>query len=119
MKDNEYLKSLSNGNPFHIFKIMRIIVFMLFIGINCAFSNTYSQSATFSLNLKDSSIKEVFNEIENNSVFVFLFSDEILQKLEQKVNIKVQSLAIEKILDKLFESTDLSYVIHDKQVLVT
>ena len=119
MKDNEYLKSLSKGNLSHIFRVMRIIIFMLFISASCAFSNTYSQGKEFSMKLEKLSIREAFNQIENNSEFVFLFSDEILPELDQKININAQSSTIEEILNKLFESTDLTYVIHDRQVLIT
>ncbi len=119
MKDNEYLKLLSKGNLLHIFKVMRITIFMLLVSSACAFSNSYSQSTTLKLKLKESSIKEVFNQIENNSEFVFLFSDEISPELEQKVSIDMQSSTIDEVLKKLFEATNLTYVIRNRQILVT
>lgn len=119
MKDNEYVKSLSKDNYSHIFRVMRITIFTLFISANFAFSNTYSQQTHFSFKMKEKTIWEVFNQIENTSEYVFLFADELSPELEQKVSIKVEQSTLDKILDEVFQTTGLVYKINDRQVLIS
>lgn len=119
MKQNEYVKRIFADNFFHIFKVMRIVLVLIFLSVSGAFSNTYSQKTVFSFDFKERSIKEIFNAIEERSEFVFLFADDIAKDLEQRVNIRVEASTVDKILDEAFRPTNLAYTIKDRQVLIT
>lgn len=98
---------------------IKILTFFLILGINISATNsTYSQSTTISLNIKDKTLKEVFTEIENKSEFVFLYNDNTLDK-DKLVSISIISQTIDKILDKLFESTGIIYRISDRQIFIS
>jgi TonB-linked SusC/RagA family outer membrane protein len=62
-------------------------------------------------------VKEVLNEIEKNSEFIFFYSDDFLD-VNRKVSIKVQNQTINEVLDKLFMGTDNKYTIDDRQVFI-
>jgi hypothetical protein len=119
MKQNEYVKRIFADNFFHIFKVMRIVLVLIFLSVSGAFSNTYSQKTVFSFDFKERSIKEIFNAIEERSEFVFLFADDIAKDLEQRVNVRVEASTVDKILDEAFRPTNLAYTIKDRQVLIT
>lgn len=119
MKQNEYVKRIFADNLFHIFKVMRIVLVLIFWSVSGAFSNTWSQKTVFSFDFKEKSIKEIFNAIEERSEFVFLFADDIIQDLEQRVNVRVEASTVDKILDEAFKLTNLAYMINDRQVLIT
>lgn len=97
---------------------MRLTVLFLLIGIGVSMSAvTYSQT-TISLNLENKTIKEVFHEIEKNSEYIFFYYDEIID-VNRRVNIRMKNETIENILDKLFESTNNTYTIEDRQIFIS
>lgn len=100
-------------------KIMRITLFFSFLSILLINAETsYSQGTKLSLNLNSTSIKEVCNEIENKSDFIFVFSDNSERLINKKTNVKANSEEIEDILTSLFSDTGLSYKILDRQIVV-
>lgn len=98
---------------------MRLAILPLFIGIGLHISTlSYSQSKLLSLNLKDKTVKEVLHAIESNSDYIFFYFDEIVD-VERKVSIHVQEKPIREILDKLFEMTNNTYTIEERQIFIT
>lgn len=98
-------------------KIMRITLFFLFFCILFSSAkDSYSQEFTF--NLKSVTIKEVCREIEKNSDFIFVFSDNSEKMINKKVDIAVNSKNILEILNNIFSNTGLTYKILDKQIVV-
>lgn len=78
----------------------------------------YSQKTQISLNLTNKTLKEVFREIERNSEFVIFYYEGIVDS-GKRVKINVEGQTVDKILDKLFEGTDNTYNIVDKQIYIT
>ena len=89
----------------------------LFLFVFC-FLKSPAQSVTLSLNLKDKTIREVFDEIEKKSDFTIFYYDNVLD-IKRKVSINVTNQAIEKILDQLFVDTDNIYSITGKQIVIS
>jgi TonB-linked SusC/RagA family outer membrane protein len=87
------------------------------MGISFA-HNSYSQTISLSLNLKNKTIKEVFTEIEKKGEYIFLYNDETLDS-KRVVSINVENKTIDKILDKLFENTGNIYKISDRQIFIS
>ena len=71
---------------------------------------------TFSFTLRDTTIKDVFNYIEQHSEYVFLYATE--EGLSRTVNVSVKNKSVRKILDEVLEGTGLCYEIDGKQILV-
>ena len=78
----------------------------------------YSQKTQISLNLTNKTLKEVFKEIERNSEFVIFYYEGVVDA-NKRVKINVKQQTVDKILDKLFEGTDNTYNIVDKQIYIT
>lgn len=109
-------KNLHQKNPFLI--KMKFTFIFLILGINLSYAlNSYSQSTILSLRLKDKSIKEVLNEIEENSEFIFIYEDAL--DLKKRVSIDAKNENINTILDRLFKSTDIQYIISDRQIAIS
>lgn len=109
-------KNLHQKNSFLI--RMKFTFLFLILGINLSYAlNSYSQSTHLSLHLKDKSIKEVLHEIEKSSEFIFIYEDAL--DLNKKVSINAKSENIDIILDKLFASTDIKYMISDRQIAIS
>jgi TonB-linked SusC/RagA family outer membrane protein len=98
---------------------MRLLLIFLFIGIGASNATvTYSQSTQLSISLNNKSIKEVFDEIEKNSEYIFFYYDDVLD-INRIVSIHAKNKTVDKILDRLFESTDNTYVIDDRQIFIS
>ena len=95
-------------------RIMKLI--NLFI-IMVSAVESYSQTTQLSLNVKNSTLEEVFRLIEEQSEYVFFYSDEAVD-LHKRVSIQVKDQTIDKILDRLLEQTGNQYVVDDRQVFI-
>jgi TonB-linked SusC/RagA family outer membrane protein len=96
---------------------MRITFFFLFFCILfSSAANSFSQEFTF--NLKSASIREICKQIEKESDYVFVFSDNSEKTIDKKVNIEANSENVSEILDAVLSDTGLTYKILDKQIVV-
>lgn len=118
MKLNHYREKLCLKNFSRAFRIMKLTLLLLVLGIGSIFSNTYSQTTLLTLKARQVTIKEVMNIIERKSEFVFFLSSDLKKDISKKVNVNANGKTLDKILDELFENTDLSYKIKDRQVMV-
>jgi len=102
-----------------LFMIMKISAFLLFCCLVNIFAGpTYSQSTKISLNLKDATIEDVLNKIEDVSEFYFLFNQKLID-VNQKVNIEADKEPIKDILDHIFKNEGINFVVYDRQIILT
>ena len=97
---------------------MKLINLFVIVGI-CMVSavESYSQTTQLSLNVKNGTLEEVFKMIEEQSEYVFFYSDEAVD-LRKRVSIQIKDQTIDKILDQLLDQTGNKYVIDDRQVFI-
>lgn len=81
-------------------------------------SEAYSQTTKMTLQLKDVKVKEVLNQIENNSDFFFLYNSKLVD-VDRKVSADYNNEKIKDILGDLFNGTDVVYAVVDKQIVLT
>ena len=79
-------------------------------------NDAYSQSQKVSLSYRNVALKTVLKEIENQTKYTFLYSDEV--DTEKKVTFEIKDSDVEKALKSLFEGTDLGYNINDNYVVI-
>jgi TonB-dependent SusC/RagA subfamily outer membrane receptor len=102
-----------------VFKMVRLTVFCFLISLFQAMAiDTYSQMTRLSLNLRNESIEDVLKTIEDESDYFFLYNKDLI-KVEQKVDVTVEDETIKSILDNLFEGTDISYEVFDRQIVLS
>lgn len=99
-------------------KMKAILLFLcLQIGVSFA-SDTYLEKTLLSIHANDKSVKEVFEEIEKNTEFIIFYLDNVVD-LNRKVSVNVQDGQIENILDLLFENTNNTYAIKNRQIIIS
>ncbi|MDR1556544.1 MAG: SusC/RagA family TonB-linked outer membrane protein [Tannerellaceae bacterium] len=93
---------------------------MLLSGISVVWAdNAFSQETRLSFRLSDISIRQAIDEIEKNSDYVFVWTDNIDSEANRKVSVHVNEAGLGQILDSMFAGTRLAYrVLADKQVVV-
>lgn len=100
-----------------ILLIMRLTLFLMILSVFSAFSSSYAQKTKLSLKVQNSQVKEVLNEIENQSDFFFMYDNKQID-VERRVNLEINSLNIDQALQKLFEGTSTSYKVVNRQILL-
>ena len=103
-------------------RLIRVMKFFLLFAFltagSCFASEIYSQETSFSMNYENKTVKEVINEIENNSEFIFFYLDKSID-LNRKVSINVKDQKIDTILNQLFFGTENNYSISDRQIIIS
>lgn len=119
MKKKFYERILHEFGRFKkLYLIMRLSFIMLFVSSLSVIGNTYSQSTKFSFQLSNTTVKAVFQEIERNSEFIIVYSDDMID-VSREVSVKVTDANIEKILDQILKVTNNGYEIKDRQIVIT
>lgn len=115
-----YLSGVLHVPPRHKYVMRRVKTFiLLFMAGVCAISaNTvFSQKTTPQSNTV-LSIKDAIREIEKNTEYMFVFSDNLNSEVEKKVKVDLEEKSIETILENMLSGTPLTYRIIDKQVVI-
>ena len=98
---------------------VKLTIFFLFLCIGMSYANSgYSQETRMSLHTSNKSIKEIFSIIENQSDFVFFYSDNVIDA-NKKVSVSAKNETIGEILNKVFSFTNNTYVISGNQIYVS
>lgn len=79
--------------------------------------STYAEQTTLTVRMNNRTVKDVFSYIEKNSEFIFVYHGSNIN-LNRKVNVDVNNQTVESILKKMFEGTDIEYIINDRQIIV-
>lgn len=102
-----------------LWKIMRLSVFFLVLFVAQTFATaTYSQQTRLTFKLQNAKVIDVLSKIEDQSEFFFLFNQKLVD-VERPVSVEVKNESIDKILTKLFENTNVSYLVKDRQIILT
>ena len=96
---------------------LTILFFALFISQAMAISS-YSQSTRISVNLNNSTVKDVLMQIEKNSEYFFLYSNKYID-VERRVDVNMADRKITEILDEIFRGTNVKYNIKDRQIILS
>jgi len=82
---------------------------------------TVNLSATgfgqISLNAKDKSVKDVLEMLESETDYRFFYNDD-LKSIDKVVDLEVENQSINQLLDKMFESTEFTYLAMENNLIV-
>ncbi|MFV0482967.1 MAG: SusC/RagA family TonB-linked outer membrane protein [Bacteroidales bacterium] len=82
-----------------------------------ATGNSYSQETKLTLNVLNSSVKEVFDQIEESSEFILLYDENVVD-LDRKVSVRAENKTVKQILDQVFKGTSNTYKVYDRQIVI-
>jgi TonB-linked SusC/RagA family outer membrane protein len=78
----------------------------------------YSQSKRISLDLRNVTVEDALNTIEEQSEFYFLYNSKLID-VDRRVNVKAKNQLIFNILDGMFASTDVKYRVEERQIILS
>ncbi|TKG93881.1 SusC/RagA family TonB-linked outer membrane protein [Puteibacter caeruleilacunae] len=117
MKKKRTMLRFPRGSMAKILLRMKLLTILLLSVFAVSANNIYSQQTKFNLKLRGVTVREVFQEIESNSEFIFLYNEN-KEDVDRKVNIDVQNKSVEAILNQIFEGTTSGYKIYDRQIVI-
>lgn len=98
---------------------MKICLVLLFlVAFHMQAASGYAQRTEKAISMKNASIEQVLNVIEENSDYVFLYNDETINT-SRIVSVNNPNGDIPKILDEIFSHTSIVYTIVDKQIILS
>jgi TonB-linked SusC/RagA family outer membrane protein len=96
---------------------MRLTCILIVVHILGVRSACFAQTGRLSLNLKNSTLVEVLDQIENQSGYYFFYNNDDVRKITN-LSIKVDNARIEDVLKNLLSETGLTYKITDRFIVV-
>lgn len=81
-------------------------------------SDSYAQNTKLSLDIVDTSIKDVLLEIESNSEFFFLYNNNLVD-VEKKISLEVKKRKIKEILNMIFDKDVVVFSVIGKQIVLS
>lgn len=117
MKKKRNRQNLWYGSMPNFLLKMKLLSFLIFVSVATVTANSYSQQTKFNMNFENVSVRKVFQQIEENSEFILLYSEKSVD-VERKVNIEIINQTVDKILDQVFMGTKNYYEISDRQIAI-
>jgi len=99
------------------FRIMKLTILFLFVGLMQVSASLYSQSTKLSLDFRNARVVDVLEAIENQSEFRFAYSAKYID-MDRKVNVEVKGKSIEQTLSLLFDNAGVKYSINDRHIML-
>lgn len=103
--------------PPKLMLVMKLTAILLIFFAMHVSATVYSQSTKLSLDMRQSTIKEVLQQIEAQSEYRFIYENEKVN-LDSKVNIRVSNEVVENILKLLFDREGVSYSITESNLIL-
>lgn len=118
MKKIRFFKGVGENPPVtKLIRTMKLTCLLITFALLQVSAETYSQTKKLTLNLKNTPLSVLFEEIEKTSEFHFFYDSGSLD-LSQKVTVAVEDSNIEEVLEKLFSDSGISYEIFDRYIIL-
>jgi TonB-dependent starch-binding outer membrane protein SusC len=110
---------LKNASLHKVLIVTGLTVSIVLLSIPRLFAEeSYAQKARINLDVSNRPIKEVLSEIQEQSEFFFMFNSKIVD-VERKVDIHVKNEQVVQVLTLLFNGTDITFTIVDRQIVLS
>jgi iron complex outermembrane receptor protein len=93
------------------------ILFVLLLAGQVLAIDSYSQTTRISVNMNNSTVKDVLMHIEKSSDYFFLYSNKFVD-VDRRVDVNMSESNITDVLDELFRGTNVMYDIKDRQIIL-
>lgn len=98
-------------------KYLLLFVFCFLVVALQAKSPVYGQAKTFTVSLKNVTLKEVISYVEKNSQYVFFFKPEVIIQSTQ-ISVSLKNATVKQLLDKVSEQANIVYEMKERQIVL-
>lgn len=101
----------------HFLLIMRTTIFLLFTCVFCSMAElSYTQNARVTINKRNATIKEILNEIEKQTDYLFIYNNEV--NTNEKVSVKAKQEAVSSVLNSMLKDKDMNYLMEGNHIIL-
>src|SRR5665647_947222 len=102
-----------------MFLVMRNSLFIILISAIQSLAVTgYAQNTRLTLDIKNSTVKEVLQQIEQQSEFYFLYNSELID-VQRKIDLTIENETIDVILNQVFSDGKVDILVRDRHIVLT
>ena len=118
-KNNSTGNHLTDKVPIkHFLLIMRTALILLFLCVFYSMANIgYTQNARVTINKRNATIKEVLNEIESQSDYLFIYNDEV--NTNEKVSVRAKQEAVSEVLNSILDDKEVTYSMEGNHIILS
>lgn len=118
-KNNSLGNNLTEKVPIkHFLLIMRTIFILLFTCIFCSMAEVgYTQNARVTINKRNVTLKEVLNEIESQTDYLFIYNEKV--NANEKVSVKSKQQAVANVLNALLKGKEVVYSMEGNHIILS
>lgn len=98
-------------------KYLLLFVFCFLVAALQAKSPVYGKAKTFTVSLKNVTLKEVISYVEKNSQYVFFFKPEVINQSTQ-ISVSLKNATVKQLLDKVSEQANIVYEMKERQIVL-
>lgn len=117
MKKTRTILCLARGSIAKILLKMKLLTVLMLSAFAVSAGNIYSQQTKFNLELNNTTMRVVFQQIEDNSEFVLLYNEKVVD-VDRKVNVNAKNVTVETVLEQTLNGTNNAYKIYDRQIVI-
>ena len=102
----------------HFLLIMRTVIILLFTCVFVSIAETgYTQNAKVTLNKNKVALKEVLNEIENQTDYLFIYNNQV--NTNKTVSVKTKKGTVRKVLNHVLKDSDIDYLMEGNHIILS
>ena len=118
MKKKPKLTAQANSYGYKKYLLaMKLTTLLILLNLMPLSASIYSQNANFSFKFHNATVKEVLNQMEQQSQFRFFYNDNFID-LNRKITLNVKNVKIEELLSNLLDASAVTYKILDNNLIV-
>ncbi len=118
MKKKRFFRGREWSGWLKLLAMMKLTTFLLFLSVMAMATGSYSQDARFDLSVRNASIIQVLEEIEQKTEYGFLFKTDQLN-LEERYTLNFTDTKIETVMKKILDEDYYSYRIMDRIIVIS
>ncbi len=112
------LRCFHRKETLKVWRIMRLLTIFSFCFAMTVSASIYSQNTKLNLDLKNVTLREVLDYVEQNSDFIFLYKNEEVD-IDKKMDVNLQNASIDEIMRELLADQNVTYKVLGRQVIIT
>ena len=102
----------------HFLLIMRTAIILLFTCVFISVAETgYTQNAKVTLNKSSVDLKEVLNEIESQTDYLFIYNNEV--NTNKKVSVKTKNGTVRNVLTSVLKDSDIDFSMEGNHIILS
>ena len=92
--------------------LCRLLLFVNVVLVTVSFSFAQQNTNRVTIDMKNASLSEVFNEIKRQTNLSFMFSNDDLKNVPRK-DVQIKNVTVDEAMKKCLEGTGLEYELYE------